>query len=58
MEIFKSFIKLKTVLKMLKHRCVIFIPSVLDAHKFTVNICNEILVCINVELSSQAQEVL
>lgn len=58
MEIFKSYIKLQTVLKMLKHRWVIFIPSVLNAHKFTVNICNEILVYIDVELSSQAQEVL
>lgn len=43
---------------MLKHRWVILIPSVLNAHKFTVNICNEILVCIDIELSSQAQEVL
>lgn len=40
------------------NRWVIFIPSVLNAHKFTVNICNEILVSIDVELSSQAQEVL
>lgn len=36
----------------------IFIQSVLSAHKFTVNICKEIPVCINVELPTQAQEML
>lgn len=57
-EIFKFYMKLRTVLKTLERRGVLFIPSVLNAHKFTVNICNEIPVCIDVELSSQAQEVL